>query len=136
MCVVRLEPVEGSRWEICDRQRRLGTESMDVLEPSQQLKQAQLAITELYQEKMELRKQLAKRTVKTSMSHSREGNVNWLKRYLREAQHMVIQLHEEQRISEEKMMEHFRECGLDMENISATLASSQMKLKGNVILQR
>jgi hypothetical protein len=45
MHVVRLEPVEGSSREICDRRRRSGTESMDVREPSQQLKQAQLAIS-------------------------------------------------------------------------------------------
>jgi hypothetical protein len=33
-------------------------------------------------------------------------------------------------------MENFKECGPDMENIHAALASAQMKVKGNVILQR
>jgi hypothetical protein len=48
MCVVWLEPFESSRREICDKQRRSGTESMDVHEPSQQLKQEKLSIVELY----------------------------------------------------------------------------------------
>jgi hypothetical protein len=38
---------------------------MDIRESSQQLKQAQLAIAELYQENKELRKQLVERTVET-----------------------------------------------------------------------
>jgi hypothetical protein len=94
----------------------------------------QLAIVELYQENRELRKKLAKRVVETSASQSREGNVNWLKRQLREAQDMIIQLHEEQRMSEEKIAEHFRECGSAMENVRAALVSAQTKLKGNEVL--
>jgi hypothetical protein len=105
MHVVRLEPVEGSSRGISERQRRSGTENMEVQESSQQLKQAQLAIAELYQENRELRKQLAERTVETTTSQSREGNANWLKRQLREAQDIIIQLREEQRMSEERITE-------------------------------
>jgi hypothetical protein len=72
----------------------------------------------LYQENRELRKKLAERTVETSASQSREGNVNWLKKQLREAQDMIIQLREEQRMSEERIMEHFKECGPAMENVA------------------
>jgi hypothetical protein len=56
MCVVQLQLVEGSSQEICDRQRRSGTESMDFQDPSKQLKKSQLAIVEFYQESGELRK--------------------------------------------------------------------------------
>jgi DNA repair ATPase RecN len=90
----------------------------------------------LYQENRELRKQLAERTVETSASQSREGNVNWLKKQLREVQDMIIQLREEQRMSEERIVEHFKECGPAMENVCAALASAQMKLKGNAVLRR
>jgi cell shape-determining protein MreC len=80
MRVVWLEPVEGSSRGISERRRRSGTENMEVQESSQQLKQAQLAISELYQENKELRKQLAEKTVETTTLQSPEGNVNWLKR--------------------------------------------------------
>jgi hypothetical protein len=103
---------------------------MDIRESSQQLKQAQLTIAELYQENRELKKQLAERTVETSTSQGREGNVTWLKRQLREAQDTIIQLREAQRMSEERIAEHFRECEPAMENVCAALASAQMKLKG------
>jgi hypothetical protein len=43
------------------------------------LKQEQLAIAELYQEKKELRKQLAENAVEMTKSQSQEGNENWLK---------------------------------------------------------
>jgi hypothetical protein len=70
VCVVRLKLVEGSSREINERWRRLGTESMEVRESSRQLKQVQLAIVELYQENIDLRKQLAEKTVKTTSSQS------------------------------------------------------------------
>jgi hypothetical protein len=85
MRAIRLEPVKGSSREPCDRRRRLDIEDMDTREPSQQLKQAHLAIAQLYQENKELRKQLVERTVETSTSHSRERNATWLKRQLSEA---------------------------------------------------
>jgi hypothetical protein len=62
--------------------------------------------------------------------------VNWLNKQLREAQDMIIQLCDEQRMSEERIAEHFKECGPAMENACMALASSQMKLKGNEVLQR
>jgi hypothetical protein len=54
--VVQIEPVEGSSRGISERQKRLGTENMEVQESLQQLKQAQLTIVKLYQENRELRK--------------------------------------------------------------------------------
>jgi hypothetical protein len=118
MCAIRLEPVEGPSRETCDRRRRTDTEGTDIREPSQQLKQAQLAIAELYQENRELRQQLAAKTLEASTSQGREGNVTWLKRQLREAQDTIIQLREAQRMSEERNAKHFKECGLAMENVS------------------
>jgi hypothetical protein len=50
MRAIQLEPVEGPSRESWGRRRRTDTEGTDVREPSQQLKQAQLAIAELYQE--------------------------------------------------------------------------------------
>jgi hypothetical protein len=78
------------------------SEGTDVREPSQQLKQAQLAIAELYQENRELRQQLAAKTLEVSASQGHEGNMTWLKRQLREAQDTIIQLRETQRMSEER----------------------------------
>jgi hypothetical protein len=49
---------------------------------------------------------------------------------------MIIQLREEQRMSEEIIMEHFKECGPTMDNVHAALASAQKKLKGNAVLWR
>jgi hypothetical protein len=49
MRIVRLEPVEGSSRGIGERRRRSGDENVDDQESSQQLKQAHLAIAELYQ---------------------------------------------------------------------------------------
>jgi hypothetical protein len=43
--------------------------------------------------------------------------MTWLKRQLREAQDTIIQLHEAQRMSEERNAKHFKECGPTMENI-------------------
>jgi len=57
----------------------------------------------LYQENKELRKQLAENTVEMTVSQSQEGNENWLKRQLIEAQDIIIQLREEQRMSEERI---------------------------------
>jgi hypothetical protein len=116
MHVVWLEPVEGSSMGIGERWRKSGDENVNVQELSQQLKQAQLAIAELYQENRELRRQLAERTIETPTSQSRAGNVNWLKRQLREAQDVIIQLREEQRVSEERIIEHFKECRPTMDN--------------------
>jgi hypothetical protein len=136
MRAIRLEPVEGPSREACDRRRRTDTEGIDIREPSQQLKQAQLAIVELYQENRELRQQLAAKTLEASTSQGREGNMTWLKRQLREAQDTIIQLCEAQRMSEERNAKHFKECGPTLENVCAALASAQKRLKGNVVLQR
>jgi hypothetical protein len=90
----------------------------------------------LYQENRELRQQLAEKTLEASTSQGREGNMTWLKRQLREAQDTIIQLCEAQRMSEERIAKHFKECGPAMENIHAALASAQKRLKGNTVLQR
>jgi hypothetical protein len=90
----------------------------------------------LYQENRELRKKLEEITVETSVSHGQKGNVTWLKRQLREVQDTIIQLREAHRMSKERIVEHFRKCEPTMENVCAALASAQMKLKGNMVLQR
>jgi hypothetical protein len=50
MRIFWLEPIEGSSRGISERRRRSVTENVEVQKSSQQLKQAQLAISELYQE--------------------------------------------------------------------------------------
>jgi cell shape-determining protein MreC len=50
----------------------------NVQDPSQQLKQMQLAIAELYQENKELRQQLATKTIEVSTMQGREGHMTWL----------------------------------------------------------
>jgi hypothetical protein len=70
---------------------------MDVVgtndqETSQQLKQAKLAITKLYQENRELRQQLATKTTEASTMQGCEGNMMWLKRHLREVKDMIVHL--------------------------------------------
>jgi hypothetical protein len=62
--------------------------------------------------------------------------VTWLKRQLKEEQDTIIQLREAQRMLEERIAEHFKECGPAMENVRAALASAQKKLKGNAVLRR
>jgi hypothetical protein len=84
MCTIRLEPVEGPSREACGRKRRIDVEGPNIRELSQQLNQAQLAITELYQEKWEMRKQLAANTLEASTSHGQERNMTWLMRQFRE----------------------------------------------------
>ena len=91
---IRLEPVKGPSQETYDKRRRIDTEGTDLREMSQQLKQVQLTIVELYQDNRELRHQLAMKTLKASAPQGREGNMTWLKRQLREAQDTIIQLHE------------------------------------------
>jgi hypothetical protein len=66
MHAIWLDPVGGSSHE-----RRRRTRKMDIIgandqEPSQQLKQVNLAIIKLYQENMELRQQLASNTMEAS----------------------------------------------------------------------
>jgi hypothetical protein len=62
--------------------------------------------------------------------------VNWLKKQLKEAQDVIIELTEEQRMSEEKITEHFKECRPVIDNACAALASAQSKLKRNAIFWR
>jgi hypothetical protein len=127
MRAIRLEPVEGTSRESWSRMRRTDVEGTDVRESSQQLKQVQLAITELYQENRELRQQLAVKTLEVSASQGHEGNVTWLKRQLREVQDTIVQLRETQRMSEERNVKHFRECEATGEKVCAALASAQKK---------
>jgi hypothetical protein len=74
--------------------------------PSQQLKQAKLAIAKLYQENMELRQQLATKTTKASVAQGHGGNMAWLKRQVREAHDTIVQLREAQILAEERHTEH------------------------------
>jgi predicted RNase H-like nuclease (RuvC/YqgF family) len=92
---------------------------------SQQLKQAKLAIVELYQENGELKRQLATKTTKPSVAQSRGGNVAWLKRHLKEAQNIIVHLREVQRLVEENHMEHPGECGPAEQEVYVALASVQ-----------
>jgi hypothetical protein len=59
---------------------------------------------------MELRQQLATKTMEASTTQGCEGNVTWLKRHLREAHDMIVQLHEAQWLLEKRYAKHSREC--------------------------
>jgi hypothetical protein len=63
-------------------------------------------------------------------------NVNWLKKKLREAQDVIIDLREEQRMPDEKITEHFKECRPAIDNACAALSSAQSKMKRNMVLLR
>ena len=71
MHAIQLELAGGSSRESRRRTREMGTIGANDQEPSQQLNQAKLAIAELYQENMELRRQLATKTmeVPTTQGH-------------------------------------------------------------------
>jgi hypothetical protein len=66
MPVVLLEPLESFSQGSGSRTRRMDSTSSNDQKTSQQLKQAKLAIVELYQENMELREQLAKNITEAS----------------------------------------------------------------------
>jgi hypothetical protein len=124
MCAIRLEPVEGTSQESGRRMRRTDVMGANIREPTQQLKQAQLAIAELYQENKELRRQLAAKTLEVSASQGHEGNMTWLKRQLREAQDTIVQLREAQRTSEEQNAKYLREREAAGEKVREDLASA------------
>jgi hypothetical protein len=90
MHAIQLEPAGGSSREGRRRTRKIDITGTNDQEPSQQLKQAKLAIAELYQENMELRRQLATKTMEASATQGREGNMAWLKRQLREVQDTIV----------------------------------------------
>jgi hypothetical protein len=125
MHAIRLEPAGGSSREDRSRTRKEDITEVNDLEPSQQLKQAKLAIAELYQENMELRRQLATKITKASAVRGREGNVAWLKRWLREVQDTIVQLRETQRLMEERHMKHSRECEATEKEARVALANAE-----------
>jgi hypothetical protein len=59
-----------------------------------------------------------------------------LKKHLREAQDVIIETREEKRISEERIMETFKECIPDIDDACASLSDAQSKLKRNSALLR
>jgi hypothetical protein len=95
--------------------------------PSQQLKQAKLAIVELYQENRELKRQLATKTAEASTAQSHRGNVTWLKRQLKEAQNIIVQLQEVQRLAGEGHTEYPGEDGAAEQEVCVALALAQEK---------
>jgi hypothetical protein len=66
----------------------------------------------------------------------RENNVNWIKNNLREAQDVIIELREKQRMPEETIIEHFKERRPSIDNACASLSGAQSKLKRNAVLLR
>jgi hypothetical protein len=69
--VIQLEPAGKSSRECRIRTRKVDAMGENEEAPSQQLKQAKLAIVELYQENRELRRQLATKTGSISCTESR-----------------------------------------------------------------
>jgi hypothetical protein len=65
-----------------------------------------------------------------------EKTVKWLNKQLREAQDLIIQLREENRLSELRIQRHFQECGPTITNACATLSKAQSKLKRSALLSR
>jgi hypothetical protein len=80
MRVVRLEPLEGTSRESRSRTRRMDASGSNDQETAQQLKQAKLAIVELYQENRELRQQLATKITEASTTQGREGECDVVKK--------------------------------------------------------
>jgi hypothetical protein len=126
MHVIRLEPVEGTSRGSGRRTRRTDVMGTNVREPSQQLKQAQLAVAELYQENRELRQQLAAKTLEVSASQGRRKH-DVAQETTQRGTDTIIQLHETQRLSEERNVKHFRECEATEEKVRTALASAQKK---------
>jgi hypothetical protein len=145
---IQLELVECAYKGIDERQVELGEENANTQEMKQQLKQVQDVIAQCYQENRELRRQLAEKIIETPAPQSqagqlsptsptaRETNINWLKKQLIEVQDVIIELREEKRISEGRIMEHFKECKPAIDNACASLSDAQLKLKINGALLR
>jgi hypothetical protein len=79
-CAIRLEHIGDLSQKNKNRERRADVIGENEKAPSQQLKQSKLAIAELYQENMELRRQLVTKATKAPTTQGPEGNVAWLKR--------------------------------------------------------
>jgi hypothetical protein len=87
----------------------------------QQLNKDQHIIAQLYQENRELKNKLTKKTHEAQTPQSKasqksptpstegEKNIKWLNKKLREYQYKIIKLSEEKRISEEGIMNHYKE---------------------------
>jgi hypothetical protein len=91
-CVTRLEPTGGLSHEDRSRTRRANIMEENEQVPYHQLQQVKLAIAKIYQENMELRRQLVTKVVEASTMQGHKGNMAWLKRKLREAQDTIVQL--------------------------------------------
>jgi hypothetical protein len=85
MPAIHMYPIGGSSHKSRRRIRKMDITGANDQEPSQQLKKARLDIIELYQENMELRRQLASKTMEVSTTQGHEGNVAWFKRQFKEA---------------------------------------------------
>jgi hypothetical protein len=79
MCIVFLEPLEGTNRESGSRMRRKDSIGSNDQEIAQQLIQEKLAISKLYQENRELRQQLVTKITEAYPARGHEGNVMWLK---------------------------------------------------------
>jgi hypothetical protein len=129
MCIVLRETLEGTSQESRSRMRRMDALSSNDQETTQQLKQAKLSITELYQENRELRQQMATKITEASAAQGHEGNATWLNIQRWEVQDTIVQLHEAQRLSKERNAKHSRECEAVEEIARAALASEQKKTR-------
>jgi hypothetical protein len=133
---------------IDEKQVELGEENANTQGGETTTKESSTCYSPIYQENRELRRKLAEKIIETPASQSQAGqrsptsptggekNINWLKKKLREAQDVIIELREEKRISEERIMEHFKKCRPTIDNACATLSDAQSKLKRNAALLR
>jgi hypothetical protein len=65
-----------------------------------------------------------------------EKTIKWIKKKLREAQHLIIHLREENRLLEMKFERHFKEYGPATKNSCAALTNAQSKLRKSALLFR
>jgi hypothetical protein len=86
-----------------------------------------MAIAELYQEKLELRRHLATKTMEALAVQGCEGNVASPKRQLGDMQGTIVQLQEAQRLMEEKHTNYSRECEATEKEARVALANVQKK---------
>jgi len=73
---------------------------------------------------MELRWQLATKTMEVSAVQGHEGKVSWIKIQLRDVQDTIVQLWEAQRLSKERHTNHSRECEAAEKEARVALASA------------
>jgi hypothetical protein len=127
MHAIQLEPAGGSSREDRSRTRKADIMRANDQEPSQKLKHAKLAIAEVYQENMELRRKVVKKIMEASTVQGCEGNVAWLKQTAQRGTRHHCTTARIQRLMEERHTKYSREYEVVEKEACVALASAQKK---------